>query len=186
MEKMEGKLIKVDDIYRLLREDNLIIGTTDKEYQKAFSDHCYLISLKNCKPIEMGFDLDELAGTHAEKVNEETLESSYNELFDAYEAGFQKAVELLGDKKFSEEDLRKALHRLATSFQRGYNWDKDADFQEADTIIKSLQQTEWDVEIEMEPYHDGNFVGDGKTHVFEPKWRPKLDSEGCLILKRKV
>jgi hypothetical protein len=46
------------------------------------------------------------------------------------------------------------------------------------------KQTEWDVEIEMEPYHDGEFVDDGKTHIFEPKWKPLLDENGCLILKR--
>jgi hypothetical protein len=36
----------------------------------------------------------------------------------------------------------------------------------------------------MEPYHDGEFIDDGKTHIVEPKWRPELDADGCLILKR--
>jgi hypothetical protein len=42
----------------------------------------------------------------------------------------------------------------------------------------------WDVEIEMEPYYDGEFIDDGKTHIVEPKWRPKFDANDCLILKR--
>ncbi len=51
-------------------------------------------------------------------------------------------------------------------------------------IIKSIKQTEWIVEIEMEPYHDGNFVDDGHTHIIEVKSRPALDDDGCIILKR--
>jgi len=37
----------------------------------------------------------------------------------------------------------------------------------------------------MEPYHDGDFINDGKTHIIEAKLRYRLDSDGCLILKRK-
>jgi hypothetical protein len=43
---------------------------------------------------------------------------------------------------------------------------------------------EWDVEIEMDPYYDGEFIDDGKTHIIEPKWKPRLDPNDCLILKR--
>jgi hypothetical protein len=52
------------------------------------------------------------------------------------------------------------------------------------TWKEQFENFEWDVEIEMEPYHDGEFIDDGKTHVVEPKWRPALDADGCLILKR--
>jgi len=40
----------------------------------------------------------------------------------------------------------------------------------------------------MEPYavcDFGDFINDGKTHIIETKLRPQLDSDGCLILKRK-
>ena len=63
------------------------------------------------------------------------------------------------------------------------------------SICYSLQSTashqgfydglnEWDVEIEMDPYYDGEFIDDGKTHIIEPKWKPRLDPNDCLILKR--
>jgi antitoxin component YwqK of YwqJK toxin-antitoxin module len=45
-------------------------------------------------------------------------------------------------------------------------------------IIQSLQQTEWDVEIAME--YQG-FEEDGKLRE---TYLPKLDENGCLILKR--
>jgi hypothetical protein len=48
---------------------------------------------------------------------------------------------------------------------------------------QSLQQTEWDVEIEMEEYlvYALSHVK-GEIPIFRNK--PKLDSNGCLILKR--
>jgi len=45
-----------------------------------------------------------------------------------------------------------------------------------DKHIQSLQQTEWDVEIEMQ--HESLVYPTDKM-------LPKLDSDGCLILKRK-
>jgi len=51
------------------------------------------------------------------------------------------------------------------------------------------QQTEWDVEIEMEMYDDPDFtVNLNREMRLTPKilHRPKLDADGCLILKRVV
>jgi hypothetical protein len=49
-----------------------------------------------------------------------------------------------------------------------------------DTLVLSFYpKTEWDVEIEME-----DSIGIGDKYTPEPK--PLLDSEGCLILKRKI
>jgi len=46
--------------------------------------------------------------------------------------------------------------------------------------FQSLQQTEWDVEIEME------FVEEEQTgtHLVWGRATPKLDADGCLILKK--
>lgn len=40
-------------------------------------------------------------------------------------------------------------------------------------------------EIEMEAYYYEDFLNDGETHILEEKFRPRLDVDGCLILKRK-
>jgi hypothetical protein len=89
---------------------------------------------------------------------------------------FQKAVEILGDKKFSEED---GIAMIEKSRETGLS---------AEYLILTKQQTEWDVEIEMDDvfiknsdqYIDEVGVGNYSTHTKAPT----LDIDGCLILRR--
>jgi hypothetical protein len=60
-----------------------------------------------------------------------------------------------------------------------------------DKYIQSLQQTEWDVEVEIQRYLDGyKMVGSQKgvygsgNRIPIYKSEPKLDENGHLILKR--
>ena len=174
--------MKKDDHYFLevepytlstLQKYTIIANTFDKPKGDILQ-----LSLKNCQAIELGYDLDELAKEFAIKklANPNEYEHSIYAatIQNTYMVGFKKALELLGDKKFSEEDMQNAIYIA---------WDDD-NLASTD-IIQSLQQTEWDVSIEMEPYHDGDFINDGKTHIIEAKLRYRLDSDGCLILKRK-
>lgn len=137
---MEAKLIKLEDVYRLVevtKHGNSIIGTTDLDYQKFWSDRCQKLSLKNCQAIERGYDLDELALKFGK---EEAYGVEFNgDLWKGYIFGFQKAIKLIGDKKFSEEDVRKVIFLCCN----------DADSTE-ETIFESLQQTEWDVTFNPE------------------------------------
>jgi len=152
---MKEQLVKREDRYDLYDSDgHKIASTLDGAGNK--------LSLKNCLSIERGYDLEELAKTEypiGEVWNEE--EALIREL--AFKKGFQKALELMGDKKFSEEDLMEAYSRGQTN-----------------SPIQSIQQTEWDVEIVT-------FTGDDLKSVSED-WgklgKPKLDADGCLILKR--
>ena len=164
---MEGKLIK-------LGEDDYILHVNNKPF--AYKN----LSLKNCQAIENGYDLMKLAEENSHKyydVKTTDWHCNYNGFF----SGFQKALEILGDKKFTKEDMGRIMV---------YGYDKSTENEYLsripfDEYIQSLQQTEWDVIIEMEPYHDGDFINDGKTHIIEAKLRYRLDSDGCLILKRK-
>ena len=54
---MEGRLFKVDDVWRLVNSKNSIIATSDLEYQRAF--RCYKLSNDNCEFI-YDYDLDEM------------------------------------------------------------------------------------------------------------------------------
>lgn len=164
---MKARLIKTDFGYKLNDLDGVYIA----------SEATGKLSLKNCQAIERGYDLDELCENYA--ANPMSNFAKYGDEYvakNSFGRGFLKALEIIGDRKFTEEDMRKALHRLATSFMRGYSFDKDIDFQEGDGIIQSLQQNEWEVEVEMEE------VAIGDKYTPEPK--PKLDEENCLILKR--
>ncbi len=156
---MKAKLVKtVTDNYILVDPtkefygEGYVLGTT------VVSDAPRL-SLKNCEAIENGYDLDELFN----KVDESIDFSEFD--FTSFRLGFQKALEILGDKKFSEEDV---ISMIEKSRETGLT---------AEYLILNIQQTEWDVEVEMW-FH-------GTRHK-KGEWIPKLDADGCLILKRVV
>lgn len=139
---MKAKLIKTEVNYILEDDKGVVIASTSLK-KEGLS-----LSLKNCQAIEVGYDLDELA----------KKEILYNDQKrEWWKQGAKYILEILGDKKFSEEDLLKAFTvGLFSEFEKA-NYTK-----EYNDFLKSLQQTEWDV----------SFNPDEK------------DSEGCLILKR--
>ena len=162
---MKVQLVKREDRWDLYDNTGHKIGST--------LDGCpYKISLKNCEAIELGYDLDELASGYSKK--REDLDLVYaNGLYYGFLEGFQKALEILGDKKFSEEDMSKMM--LATSEWLNSEIEYGAD-ELIKKVIQSIQQTEWDVRIDvlLTERHGGV--------VYET---PKLDADGCLILKKK-
>jgi len=185
---MESKLVKVENGY-VLMVDNIMHATDNDK-----------LSLKNCQAIENGYDLDELTKkefplleltNHSSDsyVEEENLQLLGHRK--TYIKAFQKALELLGDKKFSENELTMLF---AYGHQIGMNTILAIQSQHSpqpmpkpdsdklrDELIQSLQQTEWDVEIETIEYGLGN--DENGRPVFET--RNILDADGCLILKRK-
>ena len=170
---MRNNLVKQGDRWVLYDEDGSKIAlSTESPFKK--------LSIKNCQAIECGYDLDELAekhyGVHVKQGH--TEEDSLQRKID-FILGFVSALEILGDKKFTLEEMMNC-------------WNKALKFQDhKETLgehIQSLQQTEFDVEIEMEnslcngyKNQPDNIIG----FIAEYKSVPKLDSEGCLILKRR-
>ena len=154
---MEGKLIKRDKHYFFWSSDwnpdkkeGFVANTTNLLPTK--------LSIKNCQAIENGYDLDELAEESVNEVKEEHADFTFKEIYKSFfKEGFQKALEILGDKKFSEEDVMQAIITTQVSDSIKNNDDRLE-------LIQSLQQTEW-------------------YCTFNPD---EKDSEGCLILKRKI
>lgn len=204
---MEGKLIKTskdsyhNGHYFLNDGDGFAIGSSDKDWCKRAVKKrpLYVLSLSNCQAIERGYDLDELARQEAEKIH---IKSSHED-WDVWEClvreeahsikiGMVKMLELMGDKKFTEEDVRIGMDRV-------WSWCNGGIYQECtlmsyvkDKHIQSLQQTEWEVEIEMIcPHPEDTYVcgiqygcdEDGCNH---PNKIPLLDADGYLILKQKL
>ena len=174
---MKDKLVKTGNDYILYSKDKTVLGITSGTMEGR------MLSLKNCQAIERGYDLDELADEHCNKLYHEG-NINWERYRVHFKLGFQKAIEILGGKKFDELDITSAMNRV-------WNWCEMQEDEECSSMtelrdkhFKSLQQTKWEVEIEMEPYYDGEFIDDGKTHIVEPKWRPKFDADGCLMLKR--
>ena len=168
---MKAKLDKIDKQYFLSDvEDNLIATTENSPYKQ--------LSMKNCQAIECGYDLDEFANEYSEgKSTADVFKRAHESDF---KAGFQKALELMGDKKFSEEDVRTAI-----LFGQGMElWKEELQIND---FIQSLQQTEWDVEIEMVNILENGYKNQPVNtigFIAEYKSVPKLDENGCLILKK--
>ena len=167
---MKAKLIKDIDGYWLdISDDNIS--------KRQLSDFGQL-SIKNCEAIANGYDLDELANKFTEHFN--TLDVVKSDIQVGYKAGFQKALEIIGDKKYSEEDVLKELNKLNTMPTSTLDtFTDDGEMVTMKWFEQSLQRTEWDVEIVTKRYTD---VHDGFN--LESKREPKLDSDGCLILKK--
>ena len=98
------KLIKHEDRYDLYDK-----STVQKIASTAMKGNGHKLSIKNCEAIENGYDLDELA----REAFKSDIASDYTNIdkcitdgkIRGFIRGFQKALELLGGKKFSEEDI---------------------------------------------------------------------------------
>jgi hypothetical protein len=143
------------------------------------------LSLKNCKQIENGYDLDVLVEQEVKLHN--TL--SPKAFKRGVEIGLQKALEILGDKKYTKDDMLIA-YQIGTNEGYEYcNLSKDETLEFMDKYTKqleldfenTLERNEWNVEIEMET------ISDGLDEKGLPQFIkiPKLDADSCLILKRK-
>ena len=159
---MKAKLKKTNGKYSLWVGIDILANTLNPDGFK------HKLSLKNCQAIERGYDLDELADDFSRKFPNDSEPIRYA----SFIIGFQKALEILGDKKFSEEDMKKAyLIGCDKQTTSSYHVEKN---------IQSLQ-TEWDCIVEMECC--GNYDPPCNINCgYGPK--PKLDADGCLILKR--
>ena len=80
---------------------------------------------------------------------------------------------------------------MKKTMDRVWDWcedDKDEDCSSMTELrnkhIQSLQKTEWDVIVVMEGplVYPANLPKEGEER---PDYRPKLDENGCIILKRK-
>ena len=172
---MKGKLIKTGNDYLLKDTNGEVLAITNgvTEGKK--------LSKQNCDEIFGVVDLMKLAEENSHKhydVKTTDWHCNYNGFF----SGFQKAMELNKDKMFTEDDLRNAI-RFGFNGAYGYlTGEKGTIEKQSDNYIQSIQQpTEIEVEIETET-KVWEFISNGEFESFEII--PKLDSNGCLILKK--
>lgn len=171
---MKAKLTKNGGHYFLF-DGNRFISTTDCSEGTPNK-----LSLKNCQSIECGYDLDEIW----EELFFKRVTNTSIRCFDSFKLGFQKSLEILGDKKFSEEDMGEAI-QFGLDAMYGYKQGKDGHTEvQKKKYIQSLQQTEWDVLVEMECVIGcQNLILNGENSVCCGDKKPKI-ADGCLILKR--
>lgn len=170
---MKDKLVKTGNDYILYSKDNSVLGITSGTMEGR------MLSLKNCEAIANGYDLDEVVEDIVKTIvpNDRGEDIWYGTSMAVGKLCFKTTLEILGDKKFSEEDIRNAMERV-------WYWHEDNQDKDCPTLyelipkhIQSLQQTEWDVEIVMD-----RVPADRAPKGWDEF--PKLDKDGCLILRR--
>jgi hypothetical protein len=156
---MKSKLIKKSDGWYNLYDGEIGIGSTHAELQG------HKLSKQNCDEIFGVVDVEKY-------VDEYDAEWKYTERI-GFRDGFNKAMELNKDKVFTEQNLREA-------YSRGILGGDSV----VDRYIKALQPTEIEVEIEMESMNIDEIREQGKGFLHGNTKKPKLDENGCLILKK--
>jgi hypothetical protein len=171
-------LMKLGDEYKLYSHDSCIATTQESPHKR--------LSKQNCDDIFGVVDVEILSDEYSHDSIWFNKRGTYNnqEFFEfiakkSFTDGFNKAMELNKDKLFTVEDVRKAMS-IGLSIGYGRQFEIENKSVEIDIYIKSLQPTEIEVEIEMIKTPDGIFR---ENDV--PYSSPKLDENGCLILKKK-
>ena len=191
---MKAKLYKVLDQYHLYNEDKAI-ATTIVGNPMLLPN----LSKQNCDEIFGVVDVEKLAddvvmnylteGNPNGDFKKSTIGMDDNIIW--WKAGFNKAMELNKSKLFTLEDM-------ATMMLEAVKWANDGGEIDAqkllDNTIQSLQQpTEIDVVIVMEENanialkaRSMQFSTQRATNAIKEAWfpKPKLDSEGCLVLRK--
>lgn len=158
---MKAELVKRQDRWDLYGEDGSKIASSAPNPFKR-------LSIKNCQAISGVYDLDELAYGYAETQHQ--APHVFLSYIKHYKEGFQKALEIKSDKKFSKYDMLDFAEFFMNLTDKSKPFQKLKDWE-------SLQQNEWEVEIEM------NIIPELLKGSYPEE---KLDENGCLILKRKV
>jgi hypothetical protein len=168
---MKAELVKRQDRWDLYGEDGSKIASSAPNPMGK-------LSLKNCEAIANGYDLDELSSKKYPIENTgamfmpNRIEVTNIYRQEGFIEGAKAILEILGDKKFSEHQLKEAIAESWNSCED--NEDNETFTQVFKRIMQSLQQTEWDVEIVNKDTGLGARINR----------KPKLDAENCLILKR--
>lgn len=131
------------------------------------------LSKENCDEMFGVVNVENLAENHPLEVSNASHGFGIK---DGIVYGFNKAIELNKDKLFTLEDLKNA-------FYNGWNYRSD-DYQYPKAIKEYLQhlqqQTEIEVEVEVFSPNDLKSVENDWSKLNTPK----LDENGCLILKK--
>jgi hypothetical protein len=175
---MKAKLIKTDkDNYTLFDEKGIPIGNTPNVISNnTFSK----LSKQNCDEIFGVIDVEKLAG----EITKEYATLTPKAFKRGVVLGFNKAMELNKDKVFTLENVVELASILISNpLERSGKTAREL----VDAYILSTQQpTEIEVEIEIEcpQCQEWGYVSECRNDCNQKFLQPKVDSEGCLILKK--
>lgn len=166
---MKGKLRKDKDGNFHLSHDPSGWWIADSDHEKVEQHKgeqtLHKLSKQNCDEIFGIVDIDTMMCN---------IESNCNKTKEGFVLGFKMAMELNKDKKFTEVDMIKfadAVYKLRKENQV---------FEGMPELLQSLQQPK-QIEVEVVMDKIPADLAPGGWDVF-----PRLDKEGCIILKRVV
>ena len=143
------------------------------------------LSKQNCDEIFGIVDIDKLVQDYMEQFKNPMLKNY--RIGEAFNDGFNKAMELNKDKLFTVEDVRKAMS-IGLSIGYGRQFEIENKSVEIDSYIKSLQQPT-EIEVEIVTHVDLAATPTDSRHpdayLGTDTGIPFLDENGCLILKKK-
>lgn len=180
------KLIKDHDNYHLVNHEQYIIATSDESILKCTDKQ--KLCIKNCQAIVDGYDLqylEKLIDKEFKEFDQEFRIVCRRQLQESLTNMFLNGLNINNDKRFTKRDMISAYNE-----GKDVKYSNNAEDIEEYNFIQSLRKPEFtaiDVIVEME---DSKVV---KSHIWdgsndgELTWvkQPKLDCNGCLILKRK-
>ena len=179
---MKGTLVKREDRYDLYNEsDGSKIASTAPNPQSR-------LSIINCESIEKGYSIEEIDALFKKVPHTVQNEEDYWKCRAGFITGFQTAMEILGDKKFSEEDMRNAWDAALNQYLMFHEIPATA---WREQHIQSLQQTEWDVVAITKNSRTGKIIKSESDLTWDEDGLcdsavPVFDADGCLILKHEV
>ena len=170
------KLFKTKDGYASSNNNDFDDITAITNHELAEEHGLGKLSLKNCQAIENGYDLEILASDFMCSGNT-IIGGEYSVwIKDAFKQGIQKAMELIEGKKYSRQDV---IHALTYGVGESKKNRTHSQILEEYKNSHLIQPKEWEVEIVTKPFTE---VDEGFELI--PKREPKLDKDGCLILRR--
>lgn len=179
---MKSLLIRKAKGWYNLYDSKVGIGSTQKALQGQ------KLSIRNCNEIFGVFDVEKLAGEYATSTTfiKKGEVPTYKEIEDAehiseiaFIEGFNKAMDLNKDKVFTLEQVHKLLRLVQITENRDFwVYEDGKNVLQIDAFISKHIEEQTPTEIEVEVEMDN---GSDELYVFPV---PKLDEDGCLILKK--
>jgi len=163
---MKTFLRKINGIYTLMK-DGKMIASDDIDFQKDYE--LQKLSIENCNQIFGIFDVEKLAEDFAK--NHSIYPTAQDDTEYGFKHGFNKALELNKDKKFSLEQLIEAMSLY-----------KRNEFAMSKVLVMVLEEPQ-DIEVEIEMAEVESYK-DKMGNLRTEKTFPKIDKNGCLIIKK--
>jgi len=163
---MKTFLRKINGIYTLMK-DGKMIASDDIDFQKDYE--LQKLSIENCNIIFGIFDVEKLAEDFAK--NHSIYPSAKDDTEYGFKNGFNKALELNKDKKFSLEQVIEAMSLY-----------KRNEFAMSKVLVMVLEEPQ-DIEVEIEMAEVESYK-DKMGNLRTEKTFPRVDKNGCLIIKK--